>query len=139
MTVLEQFGVTASEQFTQLRYNQGKSGSYGISKANNTGGYCYGSAFPYEWQIDYCYGYFTDSSPSQVYKKGQGKYEHIPSVVRYTLRAECWGKNTNSAGWPYPAWTYRCTLVSGTLPPAWRAKCAGERRDPVSEYIKGGG
>lgn len=139
MTVLEQFGVTASEQFTQVRYNQAKGGTYAISKAQNTGGYCYGSHFPYEWQIDYCYGYFTDNAPSEVYKKGQGKYEHIPSAVKYTLRAEYWGKNMNSAGWYSAAWSYKCTLVAGTLPPAWRTKCEGTRRDPVSEYISGGG
>ena len=114
-TILEQFGVTATQLRQDYGYSQYWSGMWGVYDA---GGSCYHSAFP-TWTLNYCANAFdmlggVDGDPRAMI---EGDYDHSTGVS-YTMYAEGW------ADWQGPGWNY-CRLNRGSLPPFWSGDCYG--------------
>lgn len=113
-TVLEQFGITASELYIAEAYDQDTT----VQRPTYANGYCYGSAFPIRWVILGCVGapYYAPGSWSGV--EAHATFYHVPTNVAYDLRAANGGYQ-NGGGW------YGCGMPAGALPPFWSNQCAG--------------
>lgn len=111
-TILEQFGVTATETYLKVNYGQSNAQStFGLVINGNS--YCYASAFP-GWTIKSCTAWPTNAWP--WYQRGdiEGVFSH--AVAKYTMRSYFQANGDNSL-------VKKCWLSSGSLPPLWGPKC----------------
>lgn len=114
-TILEQFGVTATQLRQDYGYSQYWSGMWGVYDA---GGNCYHSAFP-TWTTNWCANAFdmfggASNGPRAMIS---GDFDHTTGPS-YTMYAEGWA----SASGPGGAY---CRLDRGSLPPLWSGHCYG--------------
>lgn len=116
-TILEQFGVTASQVKITIGYTQGYTS---VSSPWFISGNCYHSSYP-GWTTHFCYYGLTDSSPSNVYGDIWSHMSNTWSLqADYTIRAVFRAGSDNS-------YSYSCYFDQGSLPPAWDSRCYGGR------------
>lgn len=114
-TILEQFGVTATEvYFDSLFWEKG---DY-VRKQTEPEGYCYASAFPV-WTIRRCSGQYDPDGPRSIYAWGEGDFDHTTGPS-YTQRARYDFVPANT-----PEFQWSCRLTRGSLPFLWSEDCYG--------------
>lgn len=105
-TVLEQFGVTATEVYVIDRFWQEEED---VFAPHGLDGWCYASAFP-TWTVNDCYGDATDGDPYYQEVEGFGDYSHSLGV-EYVQRAEHYYTSSGES--------WQCNLTEGALPILW--------------------
>lgn len=121
-TVLEQFGVTATEVYAEMRYWQDRNKVYG---GFGRDGWCYTSAWP-GWRINACYySEWNPTGPSEVRVAVIGDFENnsSPPFPDYAHRARFIAVHPDF-------WAAQCHVTRGVLPSLlrqWKLVCAGGR------------
>lgn len=113
-TILEQFGVTATETYLEATYSESDSQSTFNMAVDYPASRCYHSAFPV-WTLNSCTAWTTNGWPWAQAADIEGKFSHT-TQVKYTMRSYF---QANGDG----ARVYSCWLSSGSLPPFWKPKC----------------
>lgn len=124
-TVLEQFGVTATEVYAEMRYWQDRTKVYNGFGPN---GWCYHSAWP-GWRINGCYySEWNPNGPSEVRVAVIGDFTNnlSPPFPDYAHRARFVAVHPDF-------WANQCHVTRGVLPSLvrqWKLVCAGGRSGP---------
>jgi len=115
-TVLEQFGVTATEDYRETVYTEDWANVYYPQFYD---GYCYNSGFP-GWSRKACAYRLYDYTPDWVAIDGWSNWTNAfcrCDYGQYEYYQADW------TGW----WTYGCSLYYGSLPYGWDFRCYGGR------------
>ncbi len=113
-TILEQFGVTATEVEARINYYQDPSPPK-VYDGYNPWAQCYHSAFP-GWRINSCTSVYYPYGPDEVWIYTQGEFQNTLNIW-YIIKAEYETVPTLDR--------FTCTIVSGALPILWSSSCSG--------------
>lgn len=113
-TVLEQFGVTATEVYIRMQYYQNTTDVWG---ARYDDGYCYHSAFP-GWTINSCTYWLTSTSTHQQIDITGTFHNSLGIDYKQHAWTQAWDDNSQ---------VRRCYFDWGSLPPLWSTDCQGGR------------
>lgn len=116
-TILEQFGVTATEVYIRMQYYQNSTYTY---SARYDYGRCYHSSFP-GWTTKKCTYWLTHASSYEGIDI-QGWFHNSCCNIDYQQHAWTRAYNDDSA-------VRKCYLDFGALPYLWSGQCAGGRRN----------
>lgn len=123
-TVLEQFGVTATETYIKMSYwqdvNRRFSGSTEVGGANYVDGYCYNSGFLNGWETRDCIAYPIHNEPYTEQFDIVGEFYYAGGYANY--RQHSYAKALND-----DRFEYICYFEWGSLPNNWSQDCQGGR------------
>lgn len=121
-TILEQFGVTATELYHQQYFFRKANCDCRVWARTPPTGYYYHSSFP-GWAATPCPGgcEYSPSGPSRIWVDGDAHFQNaLPPRPNYTQYAR-W--DAYASGTPF---TYDCRLTQGSVPPSWDEHCDAE-------------
>jgi hypothetical protein len=118
-TILEQFGVTATEVFLGWEYMQ--DGNAVWAPANHDDSYCYHSGFP-GWNTTLCEQQSYKMAPPGIEIVHGDIYGDFYSNFGPAYEMHSYGEATNEWNSGYK---YGCDLTFGSLPPLWSNRCSG--------------
>lgn len=131
--VLEQFGVTATERYTELRWLEcGSPGNHSVQQPHASDGYCYHSGFPGWAPPERCTSSFYDQSPGLIWKEAFGRFEWYSPDCPYgvcepTVEYTQYVAFDTGPILPPSYFQKDCTLRNGSLPYFWDLRCYGKR------------
>lgn len=114
MTILEQFGVTATEVNAHLKFWEDDE-SHTVWGGYDPYARCYHSAFP-GWTIEECSSRYFPNGPDYVWIDVSGEF-HNTLNIDYAMYAKFYGTAYG--------FSYTCDLSEGALPIGWKEHCVG--------------